>query len=108
MLPFTYDMVIIGSAVTLAALASSRFGWVFGGRWGMNGDPRGFFSLACAAAAAVVMFFVSTAALQGGGIPFGIISVRLAIPTVGFAWIFIVGGNKALERILSGLLKKLS
>lgn len=107
-MPIPYDWMITIITVLLAAIASSRFGYVFGYRWGMRNDGLGGFAFACAAAAGIVMYFVSSAALEAGGITFGLIGIVATIPFVGFMWMLIAGGNKALERILNGLLKKLS
>lgn len=107
-MPISYEWMVTIITVLLAAVASARFGEVFGRRWSIGNDDRSFFVVACAVVTGAVMYFVASAALQAGGILFGVIGIFLAIPFVGFMWMLIVGGNKALERILGGLLKKLS
>jgi hypothetical protein len=50
---------------------------------------------------------MSNAAIQLGGLIGGFIGVALTVPVVGFCWIYLVGGNKAFERIIDRLVKRI-
>ncbi len=108
MLPFEFSTFLTMLAVIYAGVSSGIFARNFANRWGIRGDGRDVFTLFGGAVAGLIIYFVQQAALDVGGIPFGIITCFAAIPVVGFSWIVVVGGNKALERILGNLLKKLS
>lgn len=54
------------------------------------------------------MAFVSCAAIDFAGLLAGLASAIAAIPIVGIAWVYMVGGNRIFERILENLSTRLS
>ena len=108
LLPLDVNIFLTALAVIYGGVSSGIFARRFADRWGIRGDGRDFFTIVGAAVAGIIMYFVAHAAMDAGGVLFGIISVFASIPLVGLTWIVVVGGNKALERILGNLLKKLS
>lgn len=103
-----YPVVLIIASIALAFLTSTRIAYVLAGRWNFKNEPTFFFSAACGIVAGVVMGFVSYALIATGGLLFGLIGAFASVPLVGIVWLFVVGGNKAIERILGGLLAKVS
>lgn len=102
-----YIPVIVISAIILGFLTSARIAYFLANKkWGFKGEPLFFTTVACASASAIAMGFISGAMIEMGGILFGIVGLALEIPLIGLVWIFIVGGNKAIEKILNGLLAK--
>lgn len=101
-----YTVVVIIASCALAAVTSFRVGYLMGDRWFRTVDAQVFFGLLTAAIAAVAVGIICKAATIYGGIPAGLLIVLASIPLVGIVWIFILGTNKALERILNSLLNK--
>ena len=104
-----YGIALVVCAVALASITSMRIAFFLAVRWGFScTENKVCFTILGGVVAAIVMGFIAVAAVKAGGNLYGIISVVGSVPFVGFAWGFIVGSNKAIERILFGLLKKLS
>lgn len=102
-----YETVIIIATMFLALITNGRIGYVLGQRWGISttGNEPPLWELFCAIVGCVPFYWISQAGLQYGTIG-GLIVLLGTIPFSGFVWIFIVGTNKAIERILNNLLKK--
>lgn len=104
----TYVVLIVLASIILGFITSARIGMVLIKRWDIGGgSEHGFFSFVCGACAAVMMGFMTSAAVQLFGLFGGLLGVALTVPVVGFCWIFLVGGNMALERILQRLVKRI-
>jgi hypothetical protein len=104
-----YHLVVVIATTLLAGLTSIRIAYVLAQRWGFKrGEPTVFFCIGAAAAAGVACCVASVALVSAGGPFYGLVGLIAAIPLVGASWIFVVGANKAIERILSNLLKKVS
>ncbi len=104
-----FGLALIVASVAIAAVTSGRVAYFLAERWKFRSAEAFFFFTALGVvAAAVVMGFISTAAVVAGGNLFGLICVVASVPFVGVAWGFIVGGIKAIERILFALLARLS
>lgn len=101
-----YALVLIVSIMALATLTNLRISYVLTKKkWGLSDDAV-FFLGAGTSLVTLVISFVIGYTLCGYGPIFGLAGVLLSVPFVGFAWIFVVGANKAIERILAGLMKK--
>ena len=104
----SYEILSIIFAMFLAFITSGHiYLQVAITRWCPNEEPPMFLYFVFGIVAAVIMGFVSAAAIEGAAIIGGIVSVIAATPLTGFVWIFVLGGNKAFERILNGLIGKL-
>lgn len=103
-----FEIMVIISAMFLSFVASMRMCFVLmKNRWQVGRRvpmPVCFFA---GVAAAIVMGFVASSMVILLGIVGGIICVVGATSFTGFIWIFVVGGNKAVERTLSGLMTRL-
>jgi len=103
-----FGIALIIGAIFVAAITSGRIAFFLTNRWGFRSAEAIFFFTAFGVVcAAVVMGFIATAAVHAGGNLFGLICVVGSMPFVGAAWGFIVGGIKAIERILFALLARL-
>lgn len=102
-----FGYALVFGAIVVGALTSARIAFFLGDRWKFGRGDRNVFTWFCAACAALVMGFVAVAAEMAGGNLFGVVALVGSMPFVGFAWGVIVGCNKANERIIFGLLKKL-
>ncbi len=97
--------LLVATSVVLAAIVSARCAYVMGLRWGVSKDASlGFLMIVSAGAAALLAGFATYAAILWGGLWVGLFADLATLPVVGAAWIFVVGGNKAVERIIAGLL----
>jgi hypothetical protein len=107
---FELDILIPAAGVVFAFIVGARIAYVMGLRYGAVDpytDSSWMIPLIGGAAAGIIAGFATTAATQNGGLICGIIADILMLPAVGLIWIFIVGGNRALERIITNLLNKL-
>lgn len=102
-----YAFCITAATVCLAFLTNGRIGYVLGERWNLN-TPTDFpwWYGFCAIVGATVFYFASHAAFDYYGLLGGVICMIASLPVSGLIWIFIVGGNKAIERILNSLMKR--
>ena len=103
-----YQIVMLIASLALAFITSVRIAYVLSGRWKFKNEGTFFFCASTGIASAVCMGFISFAMSSYGGNLFGLASVIVSVPLVGVAWLFIVGANKALERIIGSLLSKVS
>ena len=102
-----YQTVIIIATMLTAFVTNGRIAWFLGRRWGLSvaGDVN-WWDAGCAIVGAAAFYYISLAFFQYGGLLAGVIGIFACIPISGAVWIFVVGGNKAIERILSNLMKK--
>lgn len=102
------EFVIVTTAMAQAAIVSARLSYVMGFKWGLRYESNYLmsFQVISTIVSAILAGFGAGAALTFGGLVFGIAAVLLTLPCVGAAWLLIVGGNKAIERILGGLFNK--
>lgn len=105
--PDIFGIALIFGAIAIAGLTSARIAFFLGDRWKMGHGDRWAFTWFSGACAAIVMGYIAVAAQMAGGNLFGIVSLVASMPFVGLSWGVIVGANKANERIIFGLLKKL-
>lgn len=103
-----YTVVLVIASIALATITSARISYVLSKRWRFNTDPTIFFGIFTAGTSAVAMGFISYGAIMLGGIMGGLICAVATVPFVGVCWLFIVGANKAIERIIASLLNKVS
>jgi hypothetical protein len=104
-----YQTIILIATIFLAFVTNSRIGWLMGERWGCN-DPKDFpwWALICGVIGALPFYWISKAGFEFGGMMGAFIVLVGTVPFSGFVWIFMVGGNKAIERVLNNLLKKVA
>jgi len=112
-----HQVILVIASALLAGITSGRAAWKLGEIWGMSllnarrerdlcaRDVMTFFS---AVAAMVLAGFACNAAIEHGGDLFGLGAVFFTMPAVGAVWVFGLGANKAVERLLSGIEVKLS
>jgi hypothetical protein len=103
-----YFFVIVASSILLSAITSARIAYVMAKRWNLSGEPAVFSIIGSVVVAVAICGVISFAAVAIGGLLIGLFAVLLTVPFVGFVWVFVVGANKAIERILNSLLKKVS
>lgn len=103
-----YSNVILAASVLSAAITSARMAFLMARRWDFENCAIGWFCVFAAVAAAFIQGFITDAATTYGGYPLGLVTVGTSLPMVGLIWLFVVGGNKVLERILGRLIEKLS
>jgi hypothetical protein len=104
-----YEWVITIATVILAFITNARISYKLGERWKIYDKPDSdfpIFEAFSACLAAVLFYFISCAGFDNFNMMGGLIVAAATIPISGFVWVFIVGGNKVIERILNGLLKK--
>lgn len=102
-----YMWVLILSACALAFLSSCRIAYFMCNKhWRIVGEALVVVCGAAAVVASIIMGFISYALIASGGWIYGLAAVLFSIPAVGLAWLAVIGSNKAIERILSGLLSK--
>ena len=103
-----YTVVIMCASISLAILTSARTAYVMAKRWRFGGEPTFFFVASSAIAAGAAMGFTTFAAIFYVGLVAGLLSAVLSVPLTGVCWFFIIGANKAIERIINSLLAKVS
>ena len=104
----TYVSALVIASGIIALLTSYFTANAMATCWGMSTDERYYMRISAAATAGVASLFICTSAIQFAGLPGGLVWVALAMPFTGFVWIFMVGGNKVIEKIMNGLLSKVS
>lgn len=104
-----YGSVITIATVCIAFLTNGRIAYVLAGRWGFDqsGNHPPIWEGFSAVVGSVVFYFLSCAAFDYYGMMGCVICMFLTLPLSGLIWIFLVGGNKAIERILNSLMKRL-
>lgn len=104
-----YENALFFASIALAVITSARISYVLGQRWKIysGGEPP-LFELVSMVVSGVSLWFICSAALEFAGLLGAAVVVLATIPLTGMIWILIIGGNKALERIINGLLNKLS
>jgi len=109
MVTFDLPTLIICAGIIFAAFVSGRLAHVTGKRYGIDlNRDSGYVTIAGGAAiAGVLAGFAVTAAIQIAGMMAGVVVDLLLLPAVGIIWILIVGGNRAIERLITNLLNKL-
>lgn len=104
----TYITLIIIASALVSFITSARITNVLMQRWGFEGGDVTVSSIVIGAVMALGMCFISAAAIDLAGVFGGLISVFASVPLVGIVWIYIVGGNKVLERLLDRLSARIS
>lgn len=99
-------LVIIG--LVAAAITGLYLALVMGSKWGLTGGYLGWTVAGSTIASAVVTGIIVGGIISSYGLFAGFIANFFTIPLVGLVWLFIVGGNKALERILGVVVNKLA
>ena len=103
-----FIVAIMAVTIALAVITNARIAHVLALRWSFSKEPRLFFCWLSSIAAGAIIAVASFALINYGGLAYGMIGAVMVVPVVGVAWFFIVGANKAIERILANLLKKMS
>lgn len=103
-----YTILIVGTSIVLAVITAIRIAYILGKRWRLNDDPTIFLCIGAAISSGVIVGVTDFALIVFGGHIYGLFGALLSVPAVGAASLFIVGANKAIERILSNLLSKVS
>lgn len=101
-----YADAILVCTMVLAFITAGRIAYVLGKRWGFDSSNPPLWEGFCAISATAIFYHVSNAAFDFGGTMGSLIALVGTVPLVGLVFIFVVGANKAIERILHGLLKK--
>lgn len=100
-------VLLVISDVVFGAILSARFAFFLACKWDFAGDNMGWFTIFAFIAGGVLMGFINYAFFLAFGIIGSLACLLATVPIVGLIWVLIVGGNKAIERILSGLLAKI-
>lgn len=103
-----YDVTIIAISMIIAGISSMFIAHKLSIRWGMNKEPTFFFKIFSAGAAGLAIMYLATATAQFLGTFAAATWLVLALPFTGFAWSFLLGGIKAIEKILTGFVRKMN
>lgn len=105
----TYLVTIVAATICLAVLTNVRIGYVMSKRWGLSFDPGTLcVCIGSGVATCAIAWVGSLAIIKTWGLMAGLIAVPMSVPAVGLAWLFLVGGNKAIEKLLTSLMKRVA
>lgn len=106
----TYVVLLVIASMGIGFITSFRIGHVLITRANI-GNPRngerGVMGFVCGACAALLMAFQTYAAVVLYGLFGGLISTVAVVPAVGFCWVYLVGGNMVLAKLLEKLSKRI-
>lgn len=103
----SYDVTIIAISMIVAGITSAFIAHRLSIRWQMGREPT-FFKVFSAAAAGLSVMYLSAATAQFFGTQLAALWMLLALPFTGFAWFYLLGGIKAIEKILTGFVRQMS
>lgn len=102
-----YLITMMALACLLGLVTAARISWVhFVHKLCNDRADNIAVSILIGVVAGVLSAIAVYALYKSGGIMYALVGDVLTVPVVGAAWLFIVGVNKAIERILKGLLAK--
>ena len=104
----TYEPILVIIGVVTAAITGARLAFVMGKRWNFKETALGWMCCASAGSSALVCGILTAGAIEAFGLLAGMATNLASLPLIGFSWVFLIGGNKIVERILGNLLNKLT
>lgn len=104
----TYLCVLLVLTRAFAFITCARIAYLMSyRRWDFDNTQSFIIALAMGGVAAVLAGMLVSALAEQGGFVFALAGSILTMPLVGAVWLFVLGFNKAIERILKGLHTKL-